>query len=235
MTGAAFLLALLLPGLSAAAAPADPELARLVEPVLDQDAARPGGPLLERGAAERDPAHGRRQLLPSARLGDGGLSIRRRWDDRGDLDGPLERQTSQGHQARREGEIARSVRRVGISGEATGIQSQCRERLYAVRQEEATVRIGIIGSGNIGGTAARLLAKAGHEVAISNSRGPESLKSLVACRGAGGRKVRPYGTGGRQGGLRREEEQGDPDDRLIVERRAGARPAPTAQGDDRAD
>jgi len=129
MTGAAFLLALLLPGLSAAAAPADPELARLVEPVLDQDAARPGGPLLERGAAERDPAHGRRQLLPSARLGDGGLSIRRRWDDRGDLDGPLERQTSQGHQARREGEIVRPVRRVGISGEATGIQSRCRAAL----------------------------------------------------------------------------------------------------------
>lgn len=46
------------------------------------------------------------------------------------------------------------------------------------------MRIGIIGSGNIGGTAARLLAKAGHEVAISNSRGPESLKSLVASIGA---------------------------------------------------
>jgi predicted dinucleotide-binding enzyme len=37
------------------------------------------------------------------------------------------------------------------------------------------MRIGVIGSGNIGGTVARLFADAGHEVMISNSRGPESL------------------------------------------------------------
>jgi 8-hydroxy-5-deazaflavin:NADPH oxidoreductase len=37
------------------------------------------------------------------------------------------------------------------------------------------MKIGIIGSGSIGGTAARLFAHAGHEIAISNSRGPESL------------------------------------------------------------
>jgi predicted dinucleotide-binding enzyme len=37
------------------------------------------------------------------------------------------------------------------------------------------VDIGIIGSGNIGGTSARLLAGAGHRVLISNSRGPETL------------------------------------------------------------
>jgi hypothetical protein len=42
------------------------------------------------------------------------------------------------------------------------------------------MRIGIIGSGNIGGTLARLWGKAGHEVAISNSRGPESLAGLVS-------------------------------------------------------
>jgi predicted dinucleotide-binding enzyme len=42
------------------------------------------------------------------------------------------------------------------------------------------MRIGIIGSGHIGSTAARLFTRAGHEVAISNSRGPESLSSLVA-------------------------------------------------------
>lgn len=41
------------------------------------------------------------------------------------------------------------------------------------------VRIGIVGSGNIGATVARLLVEAGHEVAISNSRGPESLADLV--------------------------------------------------------
>ena len=38
------------------------------------------------------------------------------------------------------------------------------------------MRIGIVGSGNIGGAAARLFADAGHEVVISNSRGPESLR-----------------------------------------------------------
>lgn len=42
------------------------------------------------------------------------------------------------------------------------------------------MKIGIIGAGNIGGTAARLLAKAGHEIAIANSRGPETLTDLVA-------------------------------------------------------
>ena len=41
------------------------------------------------------------------------------------------------------------------------------------------MRIGIIGSGNIGGTTARLFAQAGHSVAISNSRGPDSLRGLV--------------------------------------------------------
>ena len=42
------------------------------------------------------------------------------------------------------------------------------------------MNIGIIGSGNIGATAARLFAGAGHNVAISNSRGPESLRDLVS-------------------------------------------------------
>ena len=41
------------------------------------------------------------------------------------------------------------------------------------------MKIGILGSGMIGGTAARLFAAAGHEVAVSNSRGPASLQSLV--------------------------------------------------------
>jgi predicted dinucleotide-binding enzyme len=46
------------------------------------------------------------------------------------------------------------------------------------------MKIGIIGSGNIGATAAKLFANAGHEVAISNSRGPESLTSVVNSIGA---------------------------------------------------
>lgn len=45
------------------------------------------------------------------------------------------------------------------------------------------MRIGIIGSGHIGGTAARLLAAAGHEVALSHASGPESLRDEVAALG----------------------------------------------------
>ena len=41
------------------------------------------------------------------------------------------------------------------------------------------MKIGIIGAGNIGATAARLFAGAGHEVALSNSRGPETLSAVV--------------------------------------------------------
>jgi predicted dinucleotide-binding enzyme len=41
------------------------------------------------------------------------------------------------------------------------------------------VKIGIIGSGNIGGTLTRLFTAAGHDVMVSNSRGPESLQELV--------------------------------------------------------
>ena len=39
--------------------------------------------------------------------------------------------------------------------------------------------IGIIGAGNIGSALARQFAKAGHRVALSNSRGPETLAELV--------------------------------------------------------
>lgn len=44
--------------------------------------------------------------------------------------------------------------------------------------------IGIIGSGNIGAALARLLTKAGHQVAIANSRGPASLARLAQETGA---------------------------------------------------
>jgi 8-hydroxy-5-deazaflavin:NADPH oxidoreductase len=44
-------------------------------------------------------------------------------------------------------------------------------------------RIGIIGAGMIGSTTARLFVEAGHEVAVSNSRGPASLASLVKTLG----------------------------------------------------
>ncbi len=51
------------------------------------------------------------------------------------------------------------------------------------------MKIGIIGAGKIGSTAARLFARAGHEVAISNSRGPETLSGLVDEIGDGARAV----------------------------------------------
>jgi len=40
--------------------------------------------------------------------------------------------------------------------------------------------IGLIGSGNIGSTVARLAVDAGYDVVLSNSRGPETLSDLVA-------------------------------------------------------
>jgi len=40
--------------------------------------------------------------------------------------------------------------------------------------------IGLIGSGHIGSTVARLAVDAGHDVVLSNSRGPETLADLVA-------------------------------------------------------
>lgn len=51
------------------------------------------------------------------------------------------------------------------------------------------MKIGIIGAGHIGGNAARLFAKAGHEIAIANSRGAETLKDLAAELGENARAV----------------------------------------------
>jgi 8-hydroxy-5-deazaflavin:NADPH oxidoreductase len=45
------------------------------------------------------------------------------------------------------------------------------------------MKIGVVGSGGIGGTIGTLWAKAGHEVLFS-SRNPEKLKDLVATAGA---------------------------------------------------
>ena len=46
------------------------------------------------------------------------------------------------------------------------------------------MKIGIIGAGNIGGTLTRRLTAVGHDVAVANSRGPESLKHLSTETGA---------------------------------------------------
>jgi 8-hydroxy-5-deazaflavin:NADPH oxidoreductase len=46
------------------------------------------------------------------------------------------------------------------------------------------VKIGIIGAGMIGGTLARRLVTLGHDVAIANSRGPDTIRELAADAGA---------------------------------------------------
>jgi 8-hydroxy-5-deazaflavin:NADPH oxidoreductase len=43
--------------------------------------------------------------------------------------------------------------------------------------------IGLIGSGNIGSTVARLAVDAGDDVVLSNSRGPETLSDVVESLG----------------------------------------------------
>jgi predicted dinucleotide-binding enzyme len=51
------------------------------------------------------------------------------------------------------------------------------------------MKVGIIGAGNIGTNAAKLFVAAGHEVVVSNSRGPETLSDLVEEIGGAVRAV----------------------------------------------
>lgn len=51
--------------------------------------------------------------------------------------------------------------------------------------------IGFIGSGHIGSTVARLAVDAGHDVVLSNSRGPDTLRDLVEQLGAHARAATP--------------------------------------------
>lgn len=53
------------------------------------------------------------------------------------------------------------------------------------------MRVGVIGSGRIGGNIGRLLAKAGHEVCFSFSRDPGKLEALVGESGNGARANTP--------------------------------------------
>jgi predicted dinucleotide-binding enzyme len=53
----------------------------------------------------------------------------------------------------------------------------------------AMTTIGLIGAGHIGSQIARLAVANGYDVAISNSRGPETLSALVAELGPGARAV----------------------------------------------
>lgn len=49
---------------------------------------------------------------------------------------------------------------------------------------EETVKIGIIGAGNIGGTLTRRLSALHHHVSVANSRGPQTLSDLATETGA---------------------------------------------------
>ncbi|MFE2308753.1 NAD(P)-binding domain-containing protein, partial [Streptomyces sp. NPDC059411] len=53
------------------------------------------------------------------------------------------------------------------------------------------MRIGIIGTGRIGSTLARILVAAHHEVVLANARGPRSLAPLVAELGPRGGRAAP--------------------------------------------
>lgn len=55
------------------------------------------------------------------------------------------------------------------------------------------MKIGIIGAGHIGGTLAWHFVDAGHEVAVSNSRRPETLAGLVEQLGGGARALTAAG------------------------------------------
>ena len=51
------------------------------------------------------------------------------------------------------------------------------------------MRIGIIGAGDLGATLAQLLVDAGHDVAVANSRGPDTLREVEENLGDHGRAV----------------------------------------------
>ena len=63
--------------------------------------------------------------------------------------------------------------------------------MAAVPVGKAMTTWGFIGSGHIGSTVARLAIAAGHDVVMSNSRGPDTLADLIADLGPRARAARP--------------------------------------------
>jgi predicted dinucleotide-binding enzyme len=51
--------------------------------------------------------------------------------------------------------------------------------------------LGLIGAGHIGSQLARLAVKSGHDVVVSNSRGPQTLADLVRELGPHARAATP--------------------------------------------
>src|SRR4051812_13951449 len=67
----------------------------------------------------------------------------------------------------------------GLHVEARQVDARVGNRLTGARLGAYVTTIGLIGSGHIGSTVARLAVDAGHDVVLSNSRGPETLTDLV--------------------------------------------------------
>ncbi len=78
--------------------------------------------------------------------------------------------------------IHRDRRAVLAAGGALSWAQRCGRQARRPKRTAAKLRIGIIGSGHIGGTVGGLWVKAGHPVLFS-SRHPEELKDLVAGLG----------------------------------------------------
>src|SRR4029453_7786591 len=83
-------------------------------------------------------------------------------------------------------------RRRSAVGSLAAVPEPCRELPVRVRVRRATVMgpsdgnlVGIIGAGRLGQAMARTARRAGREVVIANSRGPESLASVVSNLGEG--------------------------------------------------
>jgi predicted dinucleotide-binding enzyme len=75
--------------------------------------------------------------------------------------------------------VTRRARTALLAAAAVLLVSVASAAQSTTPQTTKPMKIGVIGSGNIGGTIGELLAKAGHQVLFS-SRNPDELKDLVA-------------------------------------------------------
>ncbi len=79
--------------------------------------------------------------------------------------------------------LCRPIARVGLRLAADrcsslALCSSTAEKVFSQSKTSPAIQIGVIGSGNIGGTVGALWIKAGHQVLFS-SRNPENLKKMV--------------------------------------------------------
>jgi predicted dinucleotide-binding enzyme len=82
------------------------------------------------------------------------------------------------------------LRAVALVAVVATVLAQLAASAQTTPQTSRPMKIGFIGSGNIGGAIGELLAKAGHEVLFS-SRNPDNLKPLVARVGSRARAGTP--------------------------------------------